>query len=62
VTPNDEAPKRKSIAVRATNVWDLLIVFIRSKLAIVLVVLIALAFGVLKLDMLTKLIDLIKGL
>ena len=59
MTPNDE---RKSLSVRATNVWDLLIVFIRSKLAIVIVVLIALAFGVLKLDMLTKLIDLIKGL
>lgn len=58
MTPND----RKSLSVRATNIWDLLIVFIRSKLAIVLAVLIALAFGVLKLDMLTKLIDLIKGL
>jgi hypothetical protein len=59
VTLNDE---RKSIAVRATNMWDLLIVFIRSRLAIVLVVLGAIAFGILKLDMLKSLIDLIKGL
>lgn len=59
MTPNDE---RKSIAVRATNAWDVLIVFIRSKLAIVLVILLAIAFGILKLDMLTKLVDLIKGL
>ncbi len=58
MTPND----RKSLSVRATNIWDLLIVFIRSRLAIVLVVILAIAFGVLKLDMLTKLIDLIKGL
>jgi hypothetical protein len=59
VTPNDE---RKSLSVRATNMWDLLIVFIRSRLVIVLVVLGAIAFGILKLDMLKSLIDLIKGL
>jgi hypothetical protein len=59
VTPNDE---RKSLSVRATNIWDLLIVFIRSRLVIVLVVLGAIAFGILKLDMLKSLIDLIKGL
>lgn len=59
MTPNDE---RKSLSVRATNIWDLLIVFIRSRLAIVLVVLGAIAFGILKLDMLKSLVDLIKGL
>lgn len=59
MTPNDE---RKSLSVRATNIWDLLIVFIRSRLVIVLVVLGAIAFGILKLDMLKSLIDLIKGL
>jgi hypothetical protein len=61
VTPNDE---RKSMAVRATNAWDVLIVFIRSKLA--LVIAIVLAIVVLSLlgmtDILQPIVDLIKGL
>lgn len=58
----NQSNERKSLSVRATNLWDVVIVFIRSKLAVVLVVILAIAFGILKLDMLTKLIDLIKGL
>lgn len=60
MTPND----RKSLSVRATNMWDVVIVFIRSKLALVIAV--VLAIVILSLlgmtDVLQPLIDLIKGL
>ena len=58
MNPNNE---RKSLSVKATNAWDVLIVFIRSKLAIIIAILIAIALGM-KLDFLTKLIDLVSGL
>ena len=64
MTPNNEPTRRKSLSVRATNMWDVVIVFIRSKLALVIAV--VLAIVVLSLlgmtDILQPLIDLIKGL
>ena len=62
--PDNEPNRRKSLSVRATNMWDVAIVFIRSKLA--LVIALVLAVIVLSLlgmtDVFQPLVDLIKGL
>lgn len=60
MTPND----RKSLSVRATNMWDVAIVFIRSKLALVIAVVLAIVVLTLlgMTDILQPLVDLIKGL
>ncbi len=60
----NQSNERKSLSVRATNMWDVVIVFIRSKLALVIAV--VLAIIVLSLlgmtDILKPLVDLVKGL
>ncbi len=60
MTPND----RKSLSVKATNAWDVAIVFIRSKLALVIAVVLAIVVLTLlgMTDILQPLVDLIKGL
>jgi len=63
VTHPDNEPRR-SLSVKATNAWDVLIVFIRSKLAIVIAVVLAIVVLTLlgMTDILQPLVDLIKGL
>ena len=63
MTLPDNEPRR-SLSVRATNMWDVAIVFIRSKLALVIAVVLAIVVLTLlgMTDILQPLVDLIKGL